>query len=513
VGAPGVPGRPHGPVTPEDAPGPSARLARSALRGTAWVGASQLTGKLLFFVSTIILARLLDQDDFGVAAYAITLITLISAVPGLGLGAALIHFDDSDEMASTGFWLGLLAACACFALLWVLAPLSELIFDDTRAVEVTRVLGLIFPIEALRNVHATLLRKRLAFHRRFVPELLQSIAKGGVAIALALLGFGYWSLIWGSIAAAAVSVPAYWIVTRWRPRLQVDRDAASKLLPYGGHIVGVGLLGALVRNLDYVLVGRMLGAATLGVYVLAFRIPDLLIRNLSVLLGQVLLPVYARVKNDRAAVRDAFLAATSYVFAITAPMALGLSLVAEPLVLTAFTAKWIEVVPVIPPICLYALCVSLSFNMGDLYKALGRPDVLTRLALLRAVLIVPALWYGAAVIGTATAVAWAQAGVAMIALAANLIVAGTLFEMPIGSALARLAPIVGASAAMAVATSVAASLSGSALPVVELLTCALVGSLVYLVALRLMAREFVETAFFTARDAISRRRPVMEPAR
>lgn len=512
MSADGNPHRPSGSGGGEDRARPPS-LAHSALRGTAWTGASELSGKLLFFVSTLLLARLLDQADFGVAAYAITVITLFSSIPALGLGPALIYHDDSDAVLSTGFWLGLIAACACFGLLWAAAPWSALIFDDPRAVGVTRALALVFPIEALRNVHATLLRKQLAFQRRFVPELLQSIVKGGVAIGLALAGFGYWSLIWGTVSAAAVSVPAYWIAARWRPRLVFDGPTARKLIPFGSHIVGVDLLGALVRNLDYILVGRLLGAATLGVYVLAFRIPDLLIRNLSRMFGQVLLPLYARVKGDPAAVREAFLATTSYVFAFTAPVALGLSLVAEPLVDTAFGDKWAAVVPVIPPICLYALCVSISFNMGDLYKALGRPDVLMRLSLLRAALIVPALGYAAAVVGTATAVAWAQAGVAVVAVAANLVVSGVLFDMPVRSALARLAPVVGACGLLAAGVWATAGLVAGAPAFARLIVHAGVGGLVYAIGLRVLAREFFEAGIFTVRDALVRRRPAPEPAR
>lgn len=509
----GDPRRPHEGAGANERPG-GGRLARSALRGTVWTGASQLSGKLLFFVSTLILARLLDQTDFGVAAYAITVITLFSAVPSLGLDAALIYHEENEDVLSTGFWLGLGSAIGFFLVLYGLAPYSALVFDDPRAVDVTRALGIVFPIEALRNVHATLLRKRLAFQRRFVPEVLQSIAKGGVAIGMALAGFGYWSLIWGPIAAALVSVPAYWIAVRWKPSLRFDPRTAMTLLPYGGRIVGVGLLGAFVRNLDYVVVGRVLGAATLGVYVLAFRIPDLLIRNFSTILGQVLLPVYARVRRDPRAVREAFLAVTTYVFAITAPVAFGLSLLAEPLVLSAFTAKWIDVVPVITPICLYALCASISFNMGDLYKALGRPDVLVRLSLARAALIAPALWFAATVFGTATAVAWAQAGVAALAMVANFAIAGWLFEMPIRAALSRLSPVLGASIGMALATWFAGSFVATAPPISRLAIGVSVGAVVYLFALRVLAREFFEMGLAALRDALVRRTgTAAEPAR
>jgi O-antigen/teichoic acid export membrane protein len=485
-------------------------LARTALRGTAWVGASRLSGKILFFLSTVLLARMLDQEDFGVAAYAITVIALFSAIPGLGLGPALIYYRDDQRVLSTGFWLGLMAGGLGFALMWTLAPLTEHLFGDQRAVDVTRALGLVFPFEAMRNVHATILSKRLDFKRRFVPELVQATTKGGLAIALAMLGFGYWSLIWGAVAAAVVGVPAWFRAARWRPDLHFDTGEARRLMAFGGHVVAVNLMGALIRNLDYLLVGRLLGAAVLGVYVLAFRIPDLLIRNLCVLLGQVLLPLYARVKEDSEAVRETFVATTSYVFALTAPMAIGMILVAEPLVLSIFSEKWIDVVPVIVPICLYALFVSLEYNIGDLYKALGRPEVLSRLALVRAALVVPALWYGAGVVGTAAAVGWAQAAVAFVAMVINVSVARRLFDLPVGAAASRLLPIVGATAVMAVAVQAVDSLLSGQWPVVRLVLCALVGAGIYVVALRLFARRFVDLGLSTLRDALSGRGATLE---
>jgi PST family polysaccharide transporter len=481
-------------------------LVGATLRGAAWVGASRIGGKLLFFACTLLLARWLDREDFGVAAYAITLIALFGSVPGLGLAPALIHHRDDAETLDTGFWLGVAAGCLAFALVWAAAPLSGWIFGDDRAIGVTRALGLVFPLEALRNVHATLLRKRLAFRRRFVPEMVQSTAKGLVAIGLALAGFGHWSLIWGSVAATALGIPVYWIVSGWRPGLRFRTAAASRLLPFGGHIVAVDLLGAFVRNLDYLLVGRLLGAATLGVYTLAFRIPDLLIRDLCLTLGQVLLPVYANAQGEPATIRSAFRATTAYVAAVTAPMAIGLALVAEPLVITAFSDKWREMASVLPPICAYAFFVSLAFNLGDLYKALGRPELLTRLSILRACIAAPAIGFAAGVVGTATAVGWAQALVAGIALVANFTVARAVLGLPVGSALARILPIGMACGVMAAAVVSVAPVLETSSAATQLLACSLVGAAAYAAALRLLAREFCEDGVRALLEVLSRRR-------
>jgi lipopolysaccharide exporter len=484
----------------------SAGLARTTLRGAGWVGAARFGGRGLFFLSTLLLARLLEPEDFGVAGYAVTLLVMFGSLPELGLAPALIHHREDRETLDTGFWLGVASGALAFAAVWLLAPLSAWIFGDDRAVQVTRVLGLTFPLESLRNVHATLLRKNLDFRKRFVPDMIQSFAKGAVAIVLALAGFGYWSLIWGTVGATALAIPVYWMASGWRPGLRVCADAARRLLPFGAHVVAVDLLGAFVRNVDYLFVGRLLGAATLGIYTLAFRIPDLLVRELCLTLSQVLLPVYARLREDPAAIRATFLATIGYVAAITAPMAIGLSLVAEPFVATAFGERWQGVAAVIPSICCYALFVSLIQNVGDLYKALGRPDLLTRLSLLRVAIAVPAIGLAAAWGRSAAAVGWAQAGVAIVGAIANFVVADSVFGLPVRQALGRMLPVATACACMAVLVLALRSLVHGHAAVVQLAICSAIGAIAYAAILRLLAREFWDDGLRAVLGAGSRRR-------
>ena len=481
-------------------------LAATTVRAAAWVGASRLGGRVLFFLSTLLLARLLDPEDFGVAAYAVTVLVLFGSLPEFGLGPAVIHHRSDHETLDTAFWLGLFAGVFAFALVWLLAPLSVWIFGDDRAVAVTRVLGLTFPLEGLRNVHATILHKNLAFKRRFVPDAFQSLAKGLVSIALALLGFGYWSLIWGPVAATAFAVPVYWIASGWRPGLRIRTEAARRLLPFGAHIVLIDVMGALVRNVDYLFIGRLLGAATLGIYTLAFRIPDLLVRELCLTLGQVLLPVYARMRDDSAAVRTTFLATSAYITAFTAPMAIGLALVAEPFVLTAFGERWQEVAAVIPAICGYALFISLTHNVGDLYKALGRPELLSRLAFVRIAIGVPVIWIAARYGGSAAAVGWAQAGLAALVTAANFVIAGAVFRLPVWQALGRILPIAAACAGMAALVVAVRQAVADLAPIAQLVLCVGVGASAYALLLRLLAREFWDEGLRAVMVAGSRQR-------
>lgn len=480
-------------------------LAQLTLRGTAWTLISRVLGKGLVLVSTIVLARLLSQEDFGVAAYAISLLAVFSSIPTLGLGPAMIVHGDDDETLSTGYWLGILAGLAGFALVRVLAPASEMIFGDERAIPVTRALGLLFPIEALRNAHATVLSRRLAFRKRVGPQLIQAIVKGGASIVLAFSGWGAMALIVGNLAGAAASVPAFWMVSRWRPQLRLRGEAAKRLLGYGGHVVGTNLLGAMIRNLDYLVIGRVLGATALGLYVLGFRLPDLLVRQLCQVLSQVLLPVYTRVGRDREALSRAFAATLSYVFAITAPMSIGMALLAAPLVEALFGEKWLEAASVVPPIAIYTLLISVSFNIGDAFKALNRPDVLLKLSLLRGSVALPALIGAAVWIGSATAVGWAQAGVALVSMTATLTAARWVFELPVGSALRGLLPIAGACGTMACGVLLSLRWLSPSDCWAQLAVGVPTGALVYLISLRLLAPAFFDQGLRALQGAMSRR--------
>ncbi|MCP5095263.1 MAG: oligosaccharide flippase family protein, partial [Chloroflexi bacterium] len=269
-------------------------FAKATVKGTFWTYASHYGGKLLVFVSTIILARLLTQEDFGIVGFALVVISFLYVLNDLGIGSALIYYQDDPDAPHTGFWLGLLMGIALFGITWLIAPLAGTFFQDARAVPVTRALGVTFPIIALGNVHESLLHKNLAFRRKFIPDVTKMTSKGLTSIILALLGFGFWSMVVGQIVGAIVLVIAYWYTLSFRPQFRFERKLVRPLLSYGSGIVALNAVAILLTNADYLFVGRFLGAAALGVYTLAFRIPDMLIIQFCTVVGKVLFPVYAK---------------------------------------------------------------------------------------------------------------------------------------------------------------------------------------------------------------------------
>lgn len=488
-------------------------LAQATIRGVLWSYASQLSGKFLVFVSTIVLAWLLTKTDFGVVGYVLVVFNFLDILSDLGVGVALIYYRDDPKATHTAFWLGLAVSLVLASTMWLLAPLvsdtlgqgSDPGYERSLVIALTRVMALSFPIESLRNVHRSLLLRELAFDRKFIPELTNSITKGLVSIIFALLGFGAWSLVLGQVGSTIASVFAYWWVVPWRPSFQFSTVLAWPLLTYGSHVVTASLLGSIARNVDYLLIGTYLGPAALGVYTLAFRLPEFLILQTCSLIGSVTFPAYVKVKNNQKMLQQAFFKTTSYITLITVPLGLGIVLVADPLIRTLFPDEWLGAIPVTRAIALYALFFSLTYNVGGVYKAQGRPAVLMKLSVLKIALSLPALWWAAAIARDITVVGWTQAAFSACYVAINFFVTSKMLNASVKDILRALRPGITAGLFMTLAVSSTLILLADAVPLMQLITSILIGGLTYTGTLWLWQQELVLQAGHTLRTTLIKR--------
>jgi O-antigen/teichoic acid export membrane protein len=477
-------------------------LAKATLHGAFWAYASNYSGKLLVFISTAVLARLLLKEDFGIAGYALVVIGLLEVLEGLGIGPAIVYHQTDPKKLDTAFWIGLAVGLTLFLLTWfIAAPLAGTFFRDARAVPITRVLGLEFIIGAFALVHAATLTKKLAFGHKFVPEMSRSVSKGIASIALALLGFGAWSLILGHLAGVLVQTIAYWLVVPWRPALHFQQKAARTFLSYGASVASINVLGILILNMDYLVIGRFMGAAALGVYTLAFRVPELLVKQFCNILGNVTFPVYAQMRDDPQALKRGFLMTTRYMTMITIPLGLGLALVAGPFVLTVFTGKWAEAIPVMAAISIYTLLRSLVFNAGSVYKATGKPGLLSRLNFIQALVTAPALWWVAVTYGTILAVAWMQVLLAFCFGMVKMVMAARLVDAPLRELAKTFYPSLAAGGLMATAVLATAQFLTDVIPLGQLVVETAVGALVYGGAIFLLQRDDMLKAAAMLRSA------------
>lgn len=460
-----------------------ASYAQSAVKGTLWTYASYYSGKIIVFLSTILLANLLTKKDFGVVGFALMVIGFLDVLSDLGIGPAVVYERENPRAGSTAFWINLLMSLALFALVWLAAPLTVYFFEDPRAVDVLRGLALTFPITAFSNIHANLLTKALQFRRKFIPDFARAVAKGLFSVLFALLGFGFWSLVWGQILGTLATVLAYWLVFPWRPRLEFDSAIARRLLQFGKNVVAVDGLASILLNLDFLFVGSFLGAEALGVYSLAFRLPDLLITQFATSVSSVLFPIYVKMREQSDSLARGFLTTLRYVSMVTIALGVGLLLVADSFVHTFLSAQWLEAIPVIQAIALYAMFFSLAYNAGSLYKATGKPHILTQLALARLALLAPTLYVAAALLGNIRAVGYGHALVALISGLLNLIVAARIAKVDLADVFEALRPAAVSGLGMALAVWGAGFFAAGWPAPLQLAVFTLMGGAVYLTLL------------------------------
>lgn len=464
-----------------------------AVRGVVWTYASFAGSKLLVFASTVILARVLTPAEFGQVGFALLVISYLDTIGDLGVSAALIYERKRvEEAAQVAFVVGLIMGVVWLGLAMFMAPLIAEFFQEPAVVSLLRVLAWVFVITALGNTHDALLRRELAFKRRLIPDVARALLKGVCSVLLALLDWGVWSLVWGQLVGAAAATLALWIVVPWRPHWWVDADLLRRMLRYGSQIVSVNVLSAIIHHIDYVIVGRMLGSAALGFYSLAYRLPEFFITMVIWVVGNIAFPAYSRLQEDRPALQRAFLVTLRYLSLVTVPTGVGLAALGTVVVSTFYGANWAPSIPVLQALALAGCLRSLGSHAGDVYKAVGRPDILVPVGLLRAAVLIPALVWGAhyGIVG----VALAQLLVTGASTLLNLAIASRVLAVPLTTLLAEFKPAMLSSAAMLMGLSLVLPLLAGWPEIVRLVMAVGLGVWIYAASLWWVNPEAVHQA-------------------
>jgi O-antigen/teichoic acid export membrane protein len=493
-------GRAAGAETPSRA---AEGLGRRAVQGVLWTYVSFAGSKLLVFASTVILARLLLPAEFGQVGFALLVISYLDTVGDFGVSSALIYERDRpEEAADVSFVISLVTGLAWFAAAYAGAPLVAEFFDDPAVVSILRVTALVFVINALGNTHDALLRRDLEFKKRLAPDFAMALLKGGCSVGFAMAGWGVWSLVWGQLIGTAASTVALWVVVPWRPRWRVSWERARGMLSYGGKIVSVNVVSAVVHDADFVIVGRILGSAALGLYSLAYRTPEFFITMIIWVIGKVTFPVYAKLRDDPPALRQAFLLTLRYLSLITLPAGLGLAALGGLFVPAFYGARWEAATATLQALAVAGALRSLGSHAGDVYKATGRPGILTKLGLLRVAVLVPAMWWGAryGILGVAVA----QLVVTLGSTLLNLYVAGRVLKLSAWALVAEFKTAAVAACAMVAALLLLLPLLAGLPKWAGLAAGVAAGAAVYVLTAWVVGRETVEQARATVLTSLRR---------
>lgn len=382
-------------------------------RGLFWEGGAAMIGQGMGFLVSLLLARLLAPEYFGLISIANLAIQSLVFLQELGFSSALIYRQkDVEAAANTAHWTILASSALLYGVAFVASPLVAQFFRSPEVTPVLRVLALSIVISSFSRVPYTLLAKELDFRKKVLPEIVSSVAGNVAALLLALVGWRVWALVAGELITASLITILVYAVSNWRPKLQFVRALFGELFGYGKHIAVSQVLIFGITNIDDLFVGRMLGQAALGQYGLAYKISNTPATNIARLVTRVTFPAFSILQADVPRMRNAFFRQVRYVAALAVPIGVGTVLFASDFVNAVLNESWAPAIVPMQILAVYGVIRSVASNMGIIFQAGGKPQWLAGIALWRLItmglLLYPFIRWGGLV-----GVSLLSAGVAM----------------------------------------------------------------------------------------------------
>lgn len=278
---------------------PSRGLSGAAARGGLITFGGQITRFALQIVSTAVLARLLDPGDFGIYAMVVSIVGVAMVVGDFGLSMAAIQAEEITPRQRTNlFWTSALLGIALMLVVYFSAPLIAAFYGRPELVPVTHVVAVTFLLYSLTAQFRAEVSRRLRFGWLAASDVLSAALGVATAIAIALLGGGYWALVGQQVAAAATTLLILIVGARWLPGLPRRNSGMRALYQFGANTLGVQLFNYLSANADSVLIGRVWGPDALGLYDRAYQLFRLPIQQIGAPLTRVAVPILSRLQND-----------------------------------------------------------------------------------------------------------------------------------------------------------------------------------------------------------------------
>lgn len=414
--------------------------------GILWSGSAQLGTQLLSLLGTLVLARLLSPEAFGLLGMVTVFTGLIAVFQNLGLGPAIVQDRAVDEGQLSGlFWVNVLFSLLLMAIGVATAPLVARFYDQPEVLMIMVVLVVMFPVSAVSLVPDAVLTRDMDFRRLGLIDVGSQMLGLVAGVGLASLGFGVWALVWQQVTAATSRTLLKVLITPWRPAFVLPLRSIRSQLVFGIRVLGGSLLSYGTRNVDDLLIGRVLNASALGTYQMAYRLMLWPLQHVSQVVGSVMFPALAFIQDDTERVKRGFLRGVSMIALVTFPVMIGAWLVAPMAVPLLLGPQWAGVVPVFEILCPLGLVQSVATSTGWIFLSQGRADLRLKLQAFMSPLLILSFIVGLrwGIVGVAAC----YAAMSALLIPVQIRVAGGLIGMGMDDVVRALAGVLGYSLA------------------------------------------------------------------
>lgn len=355
-------------------------LIKKTMSGLLWTFIQQFSIQLIGFGVTVILARILLPEEFGLIAMLTVFISMGNTLLDSGLASSLIRSSDlTQKDYSTVFFFNLGGSILIYWIVYFIAPLIASFYNHDVLTIILRVYSIGFIINAFYSVQNARLTKEMNFKIQMTIQIPSVLIGGLLGVFLAIKGFGVWSLVWMNLFQSFLSTVLHWMYSGWRPSLVFDRVSFNKHFNFGYKMTITGLMDLLYKNIYTLIIGKYYSVVQLGFYSRAESVSQLPISNISAVINKVTYPMFASIVNDKEKLKSVYKTLMQQVLFWNAPVLIFLAMIGGPLFTFLFTEKWSAAVPYFQILCLSGIMYPLhSYNLNIL-KVNGRTDLLLKL--------------------------------------------------------------------------------------------------------------------------------------
>lgn len=371
-------------------------LRSQTVKGIAILGAGKGLGKFISFANTLILARILSPDDYGLMAMAMVVAGFVGFFNEIGLGSAIIQQKKvTKEQLSGAFYIALFTCSLLYILTYLFAPHVADFYGNPDVEVILQLIGLSFFFGAIKTVPDALLIKEMKFTYLSAVEFLAVLIVCSVTLVLAYMDFKALSLVYGFLVGELFKAITILIISKWRPSLNGSIKEAIGLMRFGLTVTYSRLTWYLYSNASTLILGRVVGSTQTGIWGMAVTIASLPTSNITNLIIQVASPLFSKLQNDYIALNNALLKLTAGISLITFPVLVGIILTADELIPVLLGEQWLAAVIPMQLLCIRELFKSIDPLLTQAFISIGKANITAKYTSVCALFIPLAIFIGA----------------------------------------------------------------------------------------------------------------------
>lgn len=370
-------------------------LKNKTVKGMGWSALENVTRMGVTFVVSVILARLLSPEEYGLIGILTIFIAIFNAIVDSGFTNALIRKQDTTDIDySTVFYTNLVLSVVLATALFFCANPIAVFFERPELVSLTQVMSSVVVINALAIVQRARTTKAIDFKTQTKITFISSIVSGAIGIAMAYMGYGVWALVGQQISNQLLSTIFFWIYNRWMPKFIFSWTSFKEMWAFGSKLLASGLIDTVWKEIYQVIIGKCYSPATLGLYTRAKQFADLFSSNLTVVVQRVSYPVLSSIQDDRVRLKGAYQRVIKTTMLPTFVLMLGMAVCAKSMIYVLIGEQWLPCVPLLQIICTFKMLYPLHAINLNMLQVQGRSDLFLKLEIIKKIIAIGPLLLG-----------------------------------------------------------------------------------------------------------------------